>query len=54
VYRVFQLRELRPILRGRYQRDRLTVPTKMLFGVEDVVLRPELVASRAREFFAAN
>jgi pimeloyl-ACP methyl ester carboxylesterase len=83
LYRVFQLRELRPILRGRYEHDRLTVPTKMLFGVKDVVLRPELlagyedhadamevelvqdsghfiadeqpdlVASRAREFFAA-
>lgn len=82
-YRVFQLRELWPILRSRYERERLTVPTKILFGVEDVVLRPELlagyedhtdqmevelvqdsghfiadeqpelVATRAREFFAA-
>lgn len=84
VYRVFQLRELRPILRGRYEQQRLTVPTELLFGVGDVVLRPELlagyenhadameielvqdsghfiadeqpvlVASRAREFFAAT
>lgn len=83
MYRVFQLRELWPILRGRYQGKRLTVPTRLLFGVEDVVLRPELlagyeshademeiervadcghfiaderpelVAERAREFFAA-
>lgn len=44
LYRVFQLRELRPILRGRYEQERLTVPTKMLFGIEDVVLRPELLA----------
>lgn len=48
LYRVFQLRELRPILRGRYERERLTVPTRMLFGVEDVVLRPELLAGYER------
>jgi pimeloyl-ACP methyl ester carboxylesterase len=83
MYRVFQLRELWPILRGRYEGKRLTVPTRLLFGVEDLVLRPELldgyerhaeamevervgdcghfiaderpelVAERAREFFAA-
>jgi pimeloyl-ACP methyl ester carboxylesterase len=44
VYRVFQLHELWPILRGRYEDERLTVPTRLLFGVEDVVLRPELLA----------
>jgi pimeloyl-ACP methyl ester carboxylesterase len=44
LYRVFQLREVVPVLRGRYARDRLTVPTKLLFGVDDVVLRPELLA----------
>jgi pimeloyl-ACP methyl ester carboxylesterase len=44
MYRVFQLRELRPVLRGRYAGQRLTVPTQLLFGVEDVVLRPELLA----------
>jgi pimeloyl-ACP methyl ester carboxylesterase len=83
LYRVFQLRELWPIVRGRYADSRLTVPTRMLFGVGDVVLRPELlegyerhademevelvedsghfiaderpelVAERARDFFAA-
>lgn len=82
VYRVFNWRELGPIVRGRYEDARLTVPTLMLFGEDDFVLRPqmlagyqrhaeemrvelvpecghfiaderpELVAARAREFFA--
>jgi pimeloyl-ACP methyl ester carboxylesterase len=43
MYRVFQTRELRPILRGRYAHQRLTVPTRLLFGIEDLVLRPELL-----------
>lgn len=84
MYRVFQLREVLPIIRGRYARQRLTVPTRMLFGTGDIVLRPELlgdyerhaddmevefvpdsghfiadekpelVAERARDFFAQN
>ena len=84
MYRVFNLRELWPILRGRYAEERLTVPTLLVFGVDDFVLRPsmlagyqrhademrvelvsdcghfiaderpELVAARAREFFAAG
>jgi pimeloyl-ACP methyl ester carboxylesterase len=83
MYRTFQLRELWPVIRGRYARARLTVPTKVVFGTNDPVLRPELlagyephadamevelveqcghfiadempelVAERAREFFAA-
>lgn len=44
LYRVFQLREAVPVLRGRYADDRLTLPTKLLFGVDDAVLRPELLA----------
>jgi pimeloyl-ACP methyl ester carboxylesterase len=44
LYRVFQLKEVVPVLRGRYARDRLTVPTKLLFGIDDAVLRPELLA----------
>jgi pimeloyl-ACP methyl ester carboxylesterase len=44
MYRVFQLREILPIVRGRYQQQRLTVPTRMLFGTGDIVLRPELLA----------
>lgn len=82
MYRVFNRRESWPILRGRYADARLTVPTRMVFGADDFVLRPsmlagwqkhaeqmtvelvegcghfiaderpELVADRAREFFA--
>jgi pimeloyl-ACP methyl ester carboxylesterase len=44
MYRVFQLREILPVLRGRYAADRLTVPTRILFGVDDLVLRPERLA----------
>ena len=44
MYRVFNLREVRPILRGRYARQRLSVPTRMLFGTGDAALRPELLA----------
>ena len=44
MYRVFNLRETWPILRGRYVRQRLSVPTRMLFGTGDIILRPELLA----------
>ncbi len=82
MYRVFNLRELVPVLRGRYADRRLTVPTRMLFGTDDAAIhtdllagyvphaddmeielvpgcghfiadeRPDLVAERARAFFA--
>jgi len=82
MYRTFNWREVLPIVRGRYADARLSAPTLLLFGVEDAVLRPEmldgyeahademrvelvegcghfiaderpnLVAARAREFFA--
>lgn len=48
MYRVFQLREILPILRGRYAHTRLSVPTRLLFGIEDVMLRPELLAGYER------
>jgi pimeloyl-ACP methyl ester carboxylesterase len=48
MYRVFNLREVRPILAGRYARQRLTVPTRMLFGTDDAALRPELLAGYER------
>jgi pimeloyl-ACP methyl ester carboxylesterase len=44
VYRVFNWRELMPILRGRYAEQRLTVPTRLVFGSDDFVLRPEMLA----------
>lgn len=43
MYRVFNLREVPGIFRGRYARARLTVPTKMLFGTGDAALRAELL-----------
>lgn len=48
MYRVFQLREVPPIMRGRYAGQRLTVPTRMLFGTGDIFLRPELLAGYER------
>jgi pimeloyl-ACP methyl ester carboxylesterase len=44
VYRVFNLREFGPIAAGRYEAERLTVPTLMLFGEDDFVLRPTMLA----------
>lgn len=82
MYRVFNLREVPEIARGRYAKARLEVPTKLLFGTADAALNhnllagydrhasdmtvekvdgcghfiademPQLVAERAREFFA--
>lgn len=48
MYRVFQLKEVWPLIRGRYANTRLTVPTKLLFGTGDPVLRPELLAGYER------
>jgi pimeloyl-ACP methyl ester carboxylesterase len=44
MYRVFNLHEQLPILRGRYAQSRLAVPTRLLFGTGDAALRPELLA----------
>jgi pimeloyl-ACP methyl ester carboxylesterase len=82
MYRVFNLREVPEIARGRYANANLRVPTKLLFGTGDSALNhnllagyerhadqmtvekvdncghfiademPDLVAERAREFFA--
>ncbi len=48
MYRVFNLRELLPIARGRYRGQRLTVPTRLLFGSDDQALRPHLLAGYQR------
>jgi pimeloyl-ACP methyl ester carboxylesterase len=44
MYRVFNLRELVPVLRGRYAEERLTVPTRMLFGTDDAAIHTDLLA----------
>lgn len=43
MYRVFNLREVLPIARGRYAHERLTVPTLLLLGEDDAVLRPSML-----------
>lgn len=48
MYRVFNLREVPGLARGRYAQVRLTVPTKLLFGAGDFALRPELLAGYER------
>jgi pimeloyl-ACP methyl ester carboxylesterase len=48
LYRVFQLKEVGPLLRGRYADRRLRVPTRLLFGADDSVLRPGLLDSYER------
>jgi pimeloyl-ACP methyl ester carboxylesterase len=48
MYRVFNWREVLPILRGRYADQRLTVPTRLVFGTEDFVLRPQMLAGYQR------
>ncbi|MET0558515.1 MAG: alpha/beta hydrolase [Solirubrobacterales bacterium] len=48
MYRVFNWREALPIARGRYADAQLRVPTLMLFGTDDFVLRPEMLAGYQR------
>ena len=43
LYRTFWMRELVPMLRGRYDGRRLQVPTKMLHGSADPVVTREMV-----------
>jgi pimeloyl-ACP methyl ester carboxylesterase len=43
LYRTFWMRELVPMLRGRYDGQRLRVPTKMLHGSSDPVVTREMV-----------
>jgi pimeloyl-ACP methyl ester carboxylesterase len=43
-YRVFNLNEVPAMVRGKYMRSRLTVPTLLLFGEDDFAIRPSLLA----------
>lgn len=43
IYREFLLRELGPVMAGRYRGTRLTVPTLLLFGREDAAIDPGLL-----------
>ena len=44
IYRTFVLREQAPLIRGRYMSSRLTVPTRLLVGTRDAVIKPPLIA----------
>jgi pimeloyl-ACP methyl ester carboxylesterase len=48
MYRVFNLREVPTLARGRFADARLTVPTKLLFGTGDFALRPEVLRGYER------
>lgn len=48
VYREFLLREMAPLLAGRYRDRRLTVPTHLLFGEEDVAIDGALLDGNQR------
>lgn len=43
-YRSFLLREVGPLIRGRYRSERLRTPTVWLHGEDDPVLRPHMIA----------
>ena len=43
MYRVFNLKEVRAIMRGGYFGKRLTVPTLLLFGEDDFALKADLL-----------
>ena len=43
MYRVFNLKEIGPIMRGRYAKARLSVPTRLVFGQDDAALSYKLL-----------
>jgi pimeloyl-ACP methyl ester carboxylesterase len=48
IYRIFNLREVPAIVRGRYAEAHLRVPTRVVFGSDDFVLRPQMLAGYQR------
>jgi pimeloyl-ACP methyl ester carboxylesterase len=48
MYRTFNWREALPIARGRYATARLRVPTLLVFGEDDFVLRPSMLGGYQR------
>jgi pimeloyl-ACP methyl ester carboxylesterase len=45
---VFQLREIGPLIRGRYRRRRLSTPTLALFGTGDRAMSPRALEGSRR------
>ena len=50
LYRTFLLREFGPVGAGRYQKTRLTVPTKLLFGADDFAISKSFLSRPTEEF----
>jgi pimeloyl-ACP methyl ester carboxylesterase len=48
LYRVFNMREAIPIVAGRYADKRLEVPTRLVIGADDPVVRPQLIEGYER------
>jgi pimeloyl-ACP methyl ester carboxylesterase len=50
LYRTFLLREMGPVSAGKYQKHRLTVPTKLLFGEDDFAISKHFFDRDTKEF----
>lgn len=50
LYRTFLLKEFAPVGAGRYQKTRLTVPTKLLFGTDDFAIPKSFFRRPTKEF----
>jgi pimeloyl-ACP methyl ester carboxylesterase len=50
LYRTFLLREFGPVAAGRYRGKRLTVPTRLLFGVNDFAISAAFLRGDTSEF----
>jgi len=50
LYRTFLLKEMGSVAAGRYQKTRLTVPTRLLFGTDDFAISKEFFARPTHEF----
>jgi pimeloyl-ACP methyl ester carboxylesterase len=50
LYRTFLVKEFPAIAAGRYQKERLTVPTRMLFGMDDFAIPLAFLSRDTKEF----
>ena len=50
LYRTFLLKEFGPVAAGRYEKKRLIVPTKLVFGMEDFAISKSLLSRDPKEF----
>lgn len=47
IYRTFAYREALPVMRGKYKDRHLTMPVRMLFGLDDVAVHPSMLTELA-------